>query len=539
MPDNFDYIIVGSGINGLVCASILGKKGRKVLLLERNDEIGGCMRTEAITDEGYIHDVMATTFVLFITSPAYAALAEDLGKNGLEFCHADLPAGVLRPNGDAAIVTMDRKKNQKNFDMLEKNAGTQHVTDVQSIEQNADMIFSLLGAQLWSRKTLKLLGKFAWKNGLQSLSSFMGEAMRPARAWLENSYPNVTMQALWVPWVLHVGLAPESSYSAQMGKVIAFALEAAGAPIVKGGSQNLLNAFRGLIESNGGTIITKADIQKINLDANMKAQSVVAKDGTVYTAKQGVICSMPPQQLYQSLLKDVTEAHMPDLPEYQRHTENYRYGKGNFQLHYALSALPEWQSNSKIFDEKQLQKVALLHLTDGIDAVSKASNECERGMLPVTPTICVGQPHALDASRCPAGKAILWIQLPEAPRFIKGDAKGEINVPKNGQWNDKIREAYADRVEAILKKHIKNFDKIKGTRRAYSPADLEKMNCNLVGGDPYGGSCALDQFFVWRPFSISQNHQTPIKNLYHIGASTHPGPGLGGGSGFLVGSQLK
>ena len=67
-----DYIVVGSGINGLTCAALLGKKGRRVLVLEREKVAGGCMRTEAITAPGYIHDVMATTFVLFITSPAFA-----------------------------------------------------------------------------------------------------------------------------------------------------------------------------------------------------------------------------------------------------------------------------------------------------------------------------------------------------------------------------------------------------------------------------------------------------------------------------------
>jgi len=64
------------------------------------------------------------------------------------------------------------------------------------------------------------------------------------------------------------------------------------------------------------------------------------------------------------------------------------------------------------------------------------------------------------------------------------------------------------------------------------------MNINLVGGDPYGGSCALDQFFIWRPFSGSRNHATAVDNLHHIGASTHPGPGLGGGSGLLLARRL-
>ena len=63
-----DYIVVGSGINGLVCAAMLGRRGYKVLLLERNPQLGGCLLTGEITAPGFVHDVMATTFVLFVTS---------------------------------------------------------------------------------------------------------------------------------------------------------------------------------------------------------------------------------------------------------------------------------------------------------------------------------------------------------------------------------------------------------------------------------------------------------------------------------------
>ena len=76
-------------------------------------------------------------------------------------------------------------------------------------------------------------------------------------------------------------------------------------------------------------------------------------------------------------------------------------------------------------------------------------------------------------------------------------------------------------------------------RQCHSPADLEAMNINLVGGDPYGGFCGIDQFFLWRPLKGSVNHTTDIKGLYHIGASTHPGPGLGGGSGYLLAKSIQ
>jgi phytoene dehydrogenase-like protein len=64
------------------------------------------------------------------------------------------------------------------------------------------------------------------------------------------------------------------------------------------------------------------------------------------------------------------------------------------------------------------------------------------------------------------------------------------------------------------------------------------MNINLVGGDPYGGFCGSTSSSSGAPSSGSVNHATEVANLWHIGASTHPGPGLGGGSGFLLAKRL-
>ena len=75
---SYDCVIVGSGINSLVCAAILAKAGKRVCVLERNDRLGGCIRTEELTVPGFVHDVMSTAHPLFITSPGYAELNADL-----------------------------------------------------------------------------------------------------------------------------------------------------------------------------------------------------------------------------------------------------------------------------------------------------------------------------------------------------------------------------------------------------------------------------------------------------------------------------
>lgn len=513
-----DHLIVGSGINALVAAAMLSRKGARVLVIERADRPGGCMRTDEVTLPGYHHDVMAATFVLFLTSPAHGALGEDLARHGLEFCHTATPAAVLRPGGSALVLSTDRAANIAAFNACAAGDGDRHATDVSGIEADAPFLFALLGGPLWSFGTARLLAGQAWARGLNGLKAWIGQALEPARGWLECGYVSADVQALWAPWVLHAGLTPKSSYSGQMGRVIAFALEAAGAPVVKGGAGRAVDAFVALIEANGGEIPTGVEADRILIE-NDRAVGVRTTAGEELRAGT-VIASVTPDQLSGRLLGQDTASG---------NSRKYRYGRGNFQVHYAMDGPIEWRAPG-------LEEVALIHLSDGIDAVSKSSNEAERGLLPETPTICVGQPHRLDPSRCPEGKAVLWLQIPDAPRAIKGDAAGQIAT--DGQWSEAVREAFADRIEAILSRHIANFDAIKLARRAYSPADLEALNINLVGGDPYGGACTLDQFFVWRPDPGARNAETGLRNLYHIGASTHPGPGLGGGSGFNLAKRL-
>jgi phytoene dehydrogenase-like protein len=521
-----DYVFVGSGINALVCASLLALKGKKVLVLERNDRAGGCIRSEECTLPGFTHDVMATTFVLFLLSPAYAKLAPELEKRGFALSHPEIPTGVLRPDGSSLLLTRDQAANVAVFNTLSPGDGTQFEADMTKLGSDAPFLFALLGGRLWSWSMAKTVLKQAWTRGPRALSGFFGEALGSARHWLEPHYKSDLFHGLMAPWVLHTGLGPEATYSGQMAKVIAFALQAAGAPTVKGGAENAVKAFTQLIRDHGGDVKLNSDVTEVVVDESGRATGVAVKSGEKFLASQGVICSMTPRQLYGRLLK----SHAP-AEAMREETKNFVHGKGNMQIHYALKAPPKWKN-------PELDKVALLHITPGLDGVSRAVNEAERGMLPVEPTICVGQPTSFDPTRAPEGKAILWIQLPEAPRILKGDAADAIKTPADQNWNEAVREAYADRVEALLARHITGFKASLLKRRCYSPADLQEMNINLVGGDPYGGSCTIDQFFLWRPMRGTTNHETPVKRLYHIGASTHPGPGLGGGSGFLLAGAL-
>lgn len=519
-----DVLIVGSGINSLVCAAMLARSGRSVCVIEREAVLGGCIRTEELTLPGFRHDTLSAAHPLFVAGPAYAALGPALHAAGLEYRNSASPTGVLLPDGRHLVLATSRAANVERFEREAHGDGAAYAAAMKEVQENAEVVFALLGNELWSGDTGKALLKQAWKRGAHPFAGFLGASLTSCRAWLDGAVRSDTLRALLAPWVLHTGLGPDSPLSALMAKVVAFTLEAVGMPLVRGGNANTVAAFRSIIEAAGGQLRTDADVVRVLVEDGV-ARGVELADGSRLHARE-VICNVTPTQLYGRLLAP------SDVPEaVAGQARAWRYGKGNMQIHLALSQPPRWPA-------AELSEVVYLHLSAGPEAVSRAVNEAERGMLPAEPTICVSQPSAIDDSRAPPGQCVLWIQVSECPRRVRGDAAGLIDAPAGGAWTEALREAYADRVIERIAQHVPNLRGGILARRVLSPSDLERMNMNLVGGDPYGGDCAIDQSFLWRPLRATRNHATPIRHLWHIGASTHPGPGLGGVSGFHVARRL-
>jgi phytoene dehydrogenase-like protein len=310
------------------------------------------------------------------------------------------------------------------------------------------------------------------------------------------------------PWVLHTGLGPDAATSGFMTQVIAVAVQEGGMPIPRGGGAKLADALVELIRDHGGTCEMGRDVERVVVRSG-RAVGVRLAEGETVEASRAVIANVTPTQLYERLLDGI------DAPEGAR---RFRYGRAEMQIHYALSEPARWDG------DERLNRTAIVHITPGLDGVSRAVNEAERGLLPEEATIVVGQPLTMDPSRAPAGKGLLWIQLQELPSRI--------------EWDDELRERYADRIQERLARHIPNLESSIIGRVALGPHDLERANVNLRRGDPYGGALTIDQNFLWRPFPGSTGHATPVERLWHIGASTWPGPGLGAGSGTLVAQAL-
>jgi len=526
---SFDAIFVGSGINSLVGAALLARDGWSVCVLERNDIAGGCIRTSTdLTRPGFTHEMLASWHPLFTGSAAYAELKAELDRRGVRYINTDLPTGTAFPDGSAAFITGSLEGNVTEFGRHATADGAAWESQFNTFMGNADLAFGLLSTELWSAAGLSLGRKALRRLGRRGLLEFSGHTLVSCRDWVTETFESEAAHGVLAPWVLHTGLGPDQATSGFMTQVIGAALQLGGMPVPEGGGVRLVDALAGIVTDAGGEVRLGADVKRI-LVANGRATGVRLLDGEVVAATRAVVANVTPTQLYGSLLGDA------DVPStITAAAARYRYGRAEMQIHLALDEPPQWAGQ----DSERLARCPIVHVTSGLDGVSRAVNEAERGLLPAEATIVCGQPVALDRSRAPAGKSILWLQLQELPAgTVKGDAAGDLDVG-DGNWTEELREAYADRIVSRLGGSITNLDKATLERVVLSPADIEALNMNLVGGDIYGGSCALDQNLLWRPLAEAPGHETAVACLWHIGASTHPGPGLGAGSGYLVAKEL-
>jgi phytoene dehydrogenase-like protein len=514
----YDAVIVGSGVNSLACGALLSRAGWSVCVLERNDWLGGAIKTAEITEPGFHHDVFSGWHPLWVGGAAHAVLGDELAARGLEYLNTELPTGTVSPGGEAAFLLRTAEANIAELDRLQAGDGSGWERLLAGFLPNADLSFGLLGTELWSGAGLSFAGKSARRLGHRGLHEFAAGLLTTSRCWLEREFSSPHVHGLLAPWVLHTGLGPDAAASGFMNQVIAVAIQEGGMPIPKGGGARLADALVRLIEDNGGECRVNTEVEAVVVSGGA-ASGVRLAGGERVDSTRAVIANVTPTQLYGRLLGD----GKPVPP--------YHYGRSAMQIHFALSEPARWAG------DERLGQTAIVHLTPGLDGVSRAVNEAERGLLPVEATVVCGQPLTIDPSRAPARKGLLWIQLQELPWHVKGDAAGELETG-DGTWTEELRESYADRIQERLARHIPNLESSILARTALSPADLQAANPNLHHGDPYAGSLALDQNFVFRPSGGNPGHRTPVDRLWQIGASTWPGPGLGGGSGTLVAEAL-
>ena len=512
-------VIVGAGINGLIAGALLARQGRRVVVLERSDRAGGLVRTDELTLPGYLHDTFSSWHGTFLSGPAWPLLRSELEARGLAWRRAeDLVTATVRRDGAVAMLHRDPRTTARQLRPGDEEA---YVALVRQIHRLAPHLGRILGAEPRSATSARALLGIARSTGVHGISELLRTTVSGARNWLDRQFDGDEIDAIVAPWLLHAGMAPGDAGGPIAAMMLLGGLHAGGVPVLTGGSGRLTDALVDIIEASGGEVRLGAEVTGIEVSGGTVTGVLVHG---AHQPAGCVLASVTPDALYNQLLPG-DAVPLPVRTEARR----FRRGRGAMQIHVALTRPLAWR-------DPRLAQVPLIHLSDGSTSVSLACAQAEAGLLPSRPTVVVGQQHVLDPSRVPSGAAALWLQLQEVPSHLRGDA-ADPSARLDG-WTEAISSRYVDRVVDLIDHHAPGTRDRVAAVVALTPHDLARHDVNAVGGDPYGGAATLDQSFLWRPLSSTPAHRTALVGLWHIGASTHPGPGLSGASAVAAAADI-
>jgi len=206
------------------------------------------------------------------------------------------------------------------------------------------------------------------------------------------------------------------------------------------------------------------------------------------------LCDVTPRQLLRLAGSRLSEG-------YKRRLARYRYGPGVFKVDYALNGRIPWKAS-------ECWRAATVHLGGSFEEVAASEQAVQGGRHADRPFVLLVQPSLFDSSRAPQGKHTAWAYC---------------HIP-NGSQVDVL-----GRVEDQIERFAPGFRECVSSRRVFSPANLETMDANLVGGDIGGGAMDIRQF-LFRP--TWRRYATSAADIYICSSSTPPGGGVHGMCGY-------
>lgn len=508
-----DVVVIGSGINGLGAAALLASSGVQVVVLEANDVPGGAVRTEEVTLPGFRHDLFAMNLGLFAGGPINAVLGDRLAAHGLDLVPTAKPFCSVFPDGSMLGVEADVEKTMANLRDIapEDVEAWGQLTDY--LGAIAPTLVGILGSDMPSWKAIRTLWKARREFGTTGVLDMAKLALSSTRSFTEDHFSSPKVRALMASWGMHLDFAPDIAGGALFSFLETIGGQFNGMVIGRGGADSMVKALVAVIEESGGQVITGRRVSELVVEGK-RAVGVVTSDGSRFRARRAVLANVNP-----SLLPDMVPSAVAERPDFAA-VRRFRPGLATMMIHLALDELPDWRAPGA-------REFNYVHIGPYLDDMAMTYTQAAAGRLPDSPTLVVGQPTISDPSRAPEGKHTLWVQVRVLP--LK---------PAEGSW-DEIGDAYAERVIDKIEDYAPGLRSHILGKKVLTPADLQRANANLIGGDSLGGSHHAAQFFFLRPVPGWWRHRTPLDGLYLCGASTWPGGGVGGGSGALVADILK
>jgi phytoene dehydrogenase-like protein len=284
-------------------------------------------------------------------------------------------------------------------------------------------------------------------------------------------------RALLAGHAAHSMLPLETRPSGGVGLFLIATAHVFGWHFPRGGSQRLADALADRLQELGGEIRTASAVDELP-----RADVVLA--------------DVVPRELVR-IAGDRLPAH------YARPLGRYRHGPGVFKLDWALDGPIPWTA-------ADCTRAATVHLGGTFEEIAESERAPREGRHAERPYVLLTQPSLFDDSRAPAGKHTAWAYC---------------HVPSGSA------EDMTDRIEAQVERFAPGLRDLILARSALGPADFERRNRNIVGGDINGGLMDLRQLF-FRPVRKLVPYRTPLRGVYLCSSSTPPGGGVHGMCGY-------
>lgn len=487
-------LVIGSGPNGLSAAITLARAGRAVTVLEAAPRAGGAVLSEELTLPGFRHDTFSSVYPAAAASPVFAGMP--LHDHGLRWVHPEACYAHPLPDGRGAALYRDLDSTVASLDALASGQGESWRKFVAPLLENFEAL----------RRTMlsgfpPLAGPLRLAAGLgpHGLLGFARLLVRPARALGEDVFSDGGARAWLYGSAMHGDVPPTGAGSALAATYLNVLGHAVGWPSPEGGAERLSGALVSYLKSLGGTVRTGAEVVEI-LSRGRQVTGVRLAGGETI-AGETVIADVMPGAMVR-LAGDALPSR------YRRALTRYRPGPATLKLDWALDGPIPWSS-------PEARRAGTVHL--GGDEAEVLAATALHGGLPERPFLLLGQQSLADPTRAPAGKHTAWAYTHGAQTV---------------DWASE-QDRHVERIEAQIERFAPGFRSLILARHILGPAELQRRNANLVGGDVGGGSYALDQV-IFRPVVSPAPYRTPLRGLYLGSAATFPGGAVHGVPGHAA-----
>ena len=514
MTDSFDSIVIGAGHNGLVCAAYLAKAGRKVLVVEAADHVGGAAVTREIAP-GY--KVSACAHILHHLHPKVIRDLK-LKSHGLRLSAKNLPTVAL--GSDGQHLTLNGNKAHGALSDADRQALPRWRKRLLRFASHLQPMLATVPPRLGSgeRSDMRTLLKLGWairrlgRNDMQELLRVGGMNVADL---LEDTFESDLLRGTYAfDAVLGTHLGPRSPGSvltllyrlAGRGNGVAGALT-----LPKGGMGAVTGALAGAAQSAGAEIRTGSPVRRI-LVADDRAVGVELDNGEQISAAN-VISNADPRRTFMGLLG---AEHLDT--GFVRRVSNIRMRGNAAKLNLALDGLPAFTGLA----EADLR--GRLVIAPDIDYVERAFNPAKYGEYSPEPVMEITIPSLNDPSLAPEGKHVLSAVVQYAPYDLKDGWAG-------------AREGFAKVLLDQLERYAPGLGAKIVASKLFTPADIER-EFRMTGGHWHHGELVLDQMLMLRPVPGAAQYAAPLAGLYLCGAGTHPGGGVMGAAGLNAANQV-